>query len=61
MDLIPMRNEPQKEELRMNANSHDEPGTAQLEGDGKSAMFPLIATYGLRDSEVVAVSLEDTL
>src|SRR5271157_1761397 len=36
-DSIPMRDEPEKAKLLMNANQHDEPGTAQPERDGGAA------------------------
>src|ERR1700744_1243833 len=32
-----MRDEPERAKLRMNANPHDEPGTNQFEGDGRTA------------------------
>ena len=49
MGLIPMRNEPEKEKLLMNANPHDEPGTTQFGRDGGAAFEQRKVTWEAKD------------
>ncbi len=44
-----MRNEPENEKLLMNANQHDESGTAQLERDGGTAFGQQRRTWKTED------------